>query len=65
MKTEKTAVKTTIKSYENLTVKESVQHIYDELQTKHSFMLLTLVAHNGNETPIGIKKTSIKLFKQL
>jgi len=61
----KTAVKTTIKGYENLTVKESVQHIYDELQTKHAFMLLTSVAHNGNETPIGIKKTSIKLFKKL
>lgn len=61
----KTAVKTTIKGYENLTVKESVQHIYEELQTKHSFMLLTSVAHNGTETPIGIKKTSIKLFKKL
>lgn len=61
----KTAVKTTIKSFENLTVRESVQHIYDELQTKHSFMLLTLLSHDGKETPIGIKKTSIKLFKQL
>lgn len=61
----KTAVKTTIKGYENLQVKESVQHIYDELQTKHAFILLTLVAHNGVETPIGIKKTSIKLFKKI
>jgi len=61
----KTAVKTTIKGYENLTVKESVQHIYEELQTKPSFMLLTLVSHSGSETPIGIKKTSIKLFKKL
>lgn len=61
----KTSVKTTIKGFENLTVKESVKHIYEELQTKPAFMLLTLVAHNGNETPIGIKKTSIKLFKQL
>lgn len=61
----KTAVKTTIKGYENLQVKESVQHIYDELQSKHAFMLLTLLSHDNRETPIGIKKTSIKLFKKL
>ena len=61
----KTAVKTTIKGFENLQVKESVQHIYDTLQDKHSFMLLTLLSHDLKETSIGVKKTSIKLFKQL
>jgi len=61
----KTAVKTTIRGFENLQVKESVQVIYDALKDKHSFMLLTSLSHNGTETPIGIKKTSIKLFKKL
>jgi len=65
MKTEKTAVKTTIKGSENLQVKESVETIYDSLSDKHAFIKLTLVSHNGTETLIGIKKTSIKLFKQL
>jgi len=61
----KTAVKTTIKANENLTVKESVQNIYDALADKHAFIMLTLVSHSGTETKVGIKKTSIKMFKQL
>lgn len=64
-KTMKTAVKTTIKGNENLQVKESVETIYDSLSDKHAFIKLILVAHSGNETLIGIKKTSIKLFKQI
>jgi hypothetical protein len=61
----KTAVKTTIKGFENLTVKESVKYIYETMQDKNSFILLTSISHNGTETPIGVKKTSVKLFKQL
>lgn len=59
-----TNVKTSIKQFENLNVKESVKSIYGKLQDKHSFILLTQVGHDGKETPIGIKKTTIKLFKQ-
>lgn len=61
----KTSVKTTIKASENLTVKESVKHIYDSLSDKHAFILLTLLSHDNKETQIGIKKTSIKMFKEL
>lgn len=59
----KTAVKTTIKGSENLFVKESVEMIYQQLTDKHSFLLLTSVNHKGEESRIGIKKSSIKLFK--
>jgi len=59
----KTAVKTTIKGFENINVKESVQFIYDAFTDKHPCILLTAVGHDGKETPIGIKKTSIKLYK--
>jgi len=61
----KTAVKTTIKGNENLTVKESVQFIFEELSTKHSFILLTIISHDNKETRVWIKKTSIKMFRQL
>lgn len=61
----KTSVKTTIKGSENLTVKESVDSIYESLTDKHPFIRLTLLGHDGTQTPIGIKKTSIKMFKQL
>jgi len=61
----KTSVKTTIKGNENLYVKESVETIYDSLSDKHSFIKLTLVSHDKKESKIGIKKTSIKMFKQL
>ena len=60
----KTAVKTTIKGNENLFVKESVEIIYDALSDKHAFIKLTLVGHDGRQTKIGIKKTSIKMFKE-
>jgi len=61
----KTAVKTTIKGFENLQVKESVESIYEQLSDKHPFIKLTLLSHDNKETSVGIKKTSIKLFKQL
>lgn len=60
----KTTVKTTIKGNENLYVKESVEKIYDALSDKHAFIKLTLVGHDKKETKIGIKKTSIKMFKE-
>lgn len=60
----KTIVKTTIKGNENLYVKESVDQIYDSLSDKHSFIKLTVVGHDGKEKMIGIKKTSIKMFKE-
>lgn len=59
----KTTVKTTIKGSETVTVKESVQQIYDALSDKHAFIMLTLVAYDGKQTKVGIKKTSIKMFK--
>lgn len=59
----KTTVKTTIKGSENLFVKESVEIIYQQLTDKHSFLLLTSVNHKGEESRVGIKKSSIKLFK--
>lgn len=61
----KTAVKTTIKGNESLTVKESVDKIYDSLSDKHAFIRLTLLSHDGKETKIGVKKTSIRMFKEL
>ncbi len=61
----KTNVKTTIKGSENLIVRESVKHIYDELAQKHSFILLTLISHDKKETQVGVKKTCIKMFKQM
>lgn len=60
----KTTVKTTIKGSENLYVKESVDKIYDALADKHAFIKLTLVSHDNKETKVGIKKTTIKMFKQ-
>jgi hypothetical protein len=60
----KTSVKTTIKGSENIFVKESVDAIYDALADKHAFIKLTLVSHDGKTTKIGIKKTSIKMFKE-
>lgn len=58
-----TNVTTTIKGSENLIVKESVKSIYNALADKHAFILLTKVNHNGTEMEIGIKKTTIKMFK--
>lgn len=60
----KTTVKTTIKGNENLYVKESVKDIYNRLQDKHSFIMLTSVSYDGVETELGIKKTTIKMFKR-
>ena len=60
----KTTVKTTIKGKENIFVKESVKDIYERLSDKHSFIMLTSVAHNGDEKELGIKKTTIKMFEK-
>lgn len=61
----KTAVKTTIKGFENLHVSETAGLIYEMLSDKHPFIKLTLLSHDNKKTIVGIKKTSIKLFKQL
>lgn len=61
----KTNVKTTIKGNENLTVKNSVESIFEDLASKHSFIKLNLVSHDGKGTKIGIKKTCIKMFKEI
>jgi len=59
----KTIIKTTIKGNENLTVKESVTGIFEMLQSKNGFMLLTSVSHDNKESKIIIKKSSIKMIK--
>jgi len=59
----KTIIKTTIKGNENLTVKESVSAIFEMLQSKNGFMLLTSVSHDNKESEIIIKKSSIKMIK--
>ncbi|MES2240462.1 MAG: hypothetical protein V4497_09425 [Bacteroidota bacterium] len=59
----KTIIRTTIKGSENIYVKESVITIFESLQNKTAFMLLTNVAHNGTESQIIIKKSSIKMVK--
>jgi len=59
----KTIIKTTIKGNENLTVKESVSAIFEMLQSKNGFMLLTSVSHDSKESKIIIKKSSIKMIK--
>jgi len=59
----KTTIKTTIKGNESIFVKESVSTIFDLLQSKNGFMLLTSVSHSGTESHIIIKKSSIKMVK--
>ena len=59
----KTIIKTTIKGNENLYVKESVSAIFEMLQSKNGFMLLTSVSHDNKESKIIIKKSSIKMIK--
>lgn len=60
----KTIVKTSIKGNENLTVKESVEDIFKALESKHAFIMLTQVTHNDKIFKLGIKKTTIKMFKE-
>lgn len=59
----KTTIKTTIKGNESIFVKESVSSIFEMLQSKNGFMLLTNIAHSGTESKIIIKKSSIKMVK--
>lgn len=59
----KTIVKTSIKGNENTTVKESVEHVFEELCKKPSFILLTKV-YNDVETKIIIRKSVIKMVFQ-
>lgn len=59
----KTSVKTTIKGSENLFVKESVDVLFEALINKNSFMLVTIVKHNGTEKRAIIKKSSIKMIE--
>jgi len=59
----KTTIKTTIKGFENINVKESVDAIYDNLIDKTSFMRITIVEHNGTEKKAILKKSSIKMVK--
>jgi len=60
----KTIVKTTIKGSENITVKESVQVIFEELQKKTSFIMLTAIGFDGKESKAVIRKGSIKMVKR-
>ena len=59
----KTTVKTTIKGNENLFVKEDVSTIFDELNKKSNFIMLTSVSHNAIESKVIIRKSSIKMIK--
>lgn len=60
----KTSVKTTIKGKESIFVRESVEVIFDKLNDKSRFIMLTQVAHNDAEKKMGIKKTSIGMFTE-
>lgn len=60
----KTIVKTSIKGNENLNVKESVDEIFEMLSSKHSFMILNSIGYSDKIIKIGIKKTTIKMFKE-
>ncbi len=60
----KTLVKTSIKGNENLTVKESADKIFEMLSSKHSFIMLNSIGYDKKESKIGIKKTTIKMFKE-
>jgi len=60
----KTSVKTTIKGKESIFVRESVEVIFDKLNDKSRFIMLTQVAHNDIEKKMGIKKTSIGMFTE-
>jgi len=60
----KTIVKTSIKGNENLTVKESVEQVFEKLIDKNSFIMLTQIDYSGKKYKLGIKKTTIKMFKQ-
>ena len=56
----KTTIKTSIKGKENIYVKESVEHIFDELNKKGNFMFVTTISHNNTEKKAIIKKSLIK-----
>jgi len=60
----KTIVKTSVKGNENLTVKESVDEIFEMLSTKHSFIIINQIGHDGKSIKLGIKKTAIRMFKE-
>ena len=59
----KTIIRTTIKGNETISVKESVDEIYESLTDKTSFMRITIVEHSGNEKKAILKKSSIKMVK--
>lgn len=60
----KTIIKTSIKGNENVTVKETVEKVYEELIKKTSFILLTAISHNDKQSKIVLKKSTIKMLKQ-
>lgn len=45
----RTTVRTSIKGKENIYVKESVKQIYEALQDKNAFIILTSISHDGKE----------------
>ena len=44
----KTLVKTSVKSYENLNVTNTLDNILKDIASKNTFIKLNVVHHNGN-----------------
>ena len=61
----KTFVKTSIKSYENLNVTNTLDSILKDIASKNTFIKLNVVSHDGKQNVLAIRKTYIKLVKKL
>ena len=61
----KTIIKTSIKDSVNIEVKESVEQVFDKLMSKGNFVLLKRINYKNNETSLIIRKSSVKMVKEM
>ena len=54
-------IKTTLKGNESMTVKESIEEIFSSLMDKGGFSRFTRISNTGNEYPMIVKKSVVKM----
>lgn len=60
----KTIIKTSIEGNKVIEVAETIEYVHSLLEAKGNYILLNKVNHERIQSPISIRKTTIKLVRE-
>ena len=60
----KTILKTSIKDNTNIEVAQTVEEVHRLLEKKGSYIFLARIKHDRTQSPLSLRKTTIKMIKE-